>query len=107
MNLDQLTKRMNFLIHHYEQSDISDWIIFKHELQKWKKEQKDYQKKAIQLENYVERLKREIFDLILMYDPQMVVKILEIDGIEFVRKKNSDFWQSAEIEKVLKEVIDE
>lgn len=105
MNLDQIEKKMNFLIHHYDTSDVSDWIICKHELQKWKKEQVDYQKELTELKKYVEKMRKETFDIILMYDPQMIVKILKIDGIEFVRKKKSGLWEKSEIEKVLREVL--
>lgn len=105
MNLNQIVKRMNFLIHHYDRSDVTDWIILKHELQKWEKEQQDHIKKIHHLKEEMEQLKREMFDLFLLYDPQLVIKELQLDSSEFLRKKKENSWTKAEIEKIMKELV--
>ncbi len=107
MNLNQIIKRMNFLIHHYDRSDVTDWIILRHELQQWEKDQTDYCQQTRCLEVEIEKFKREIFEMLLLYDPQLIIKELQIDSSDFIRKKKEDSWEKSEIEKIVMELAHE
>lgn len=105
MNLNQINKRMNFLIHHYDRSDVTDWIILRHELSRWEKAQTDYFKQVSVLKEEIEYLKREFFELFLNYEPQWVIQELGLNSSDFIKKKKENAWEKEEIEKILKDVL--
>lgn len=105
--MEQILKRMDFLIRHYDESDVMDWIVLKHDLMSWKKEQRDYRKYAYKCERELEQRKRDLFDLLMIYDPQLIVRELSLSGVEFLQRKKDNQWNRDEIDKAIREVIDE